>query len=49
MLLKQKIKKVYTSNTHKNEGLMYDYKNVDNYISVAQNKINNLFDKIHTF
>ena len=50
IMLGQDIKKVLPTNTHKNDALMHDYKTIGkDYVSWAQEQINSIFDRIHTF
>jgi len=49
MILGQKIIKIIPTTTHKNSGLLHDYKADENYVSNAKRKINTMFENIHSW
>lgn len=48
IILGQDIKEVVASNTHKNESLMNDFLRDSEYVANSRNKVNNLFESLHS-
>lgn len=49
IILGQDITEVISSNTHKNEALIHDFKSDPKYVESSRKAVNDLFNKLHTF